>query len=437
MRNITRAAVNFRKTPLACAMRLVLGILIGSQCCICHRSEILADQKLSEGLQDLLRGSDPRIRPNYSGNPVEILVGISVASFFSIKEVDMEFGLDMFFRQHWKDQRLFHNLTSKITLTMGTKHPADYIWVPDTVFVDATKSYMHNVLTTNHKIDISADGQVDWGTRATVQAKCHMDFRTFPLDEQKCTLNIVSYAYPTQHLIYNWKTPSVMVLDKEMAQFFMKDMTTEVQRVQYVAGEYSVLQATFTFKRRMGFYLIQIYIPCIAVVFVAWMSLFIDSRATPARVGLCITTLLTISTIWGAVNFSLPRVSYVKAIDVYLMTSFFFVLCTMLEYIGLIHQGRAKKGIWRIKAPFLRNAELRALSLTSDDSSFYRGGLYSLEEGKKEQIELNDVRKNKGSSVKDKDELESTAVDFAARIAFIIAFALFNFFYWFILIYVA
>lgn len=32
-----------------------------------------------------------------------------------------------------------------------------------------------------------------------------------------------------------------MVLDKEMAQFFMKDMTTVVQRVQYVAGEYKFL----------------------------------------------------------------------------------------------------------------------------------------------------------------------------------------------------
>ena len=33
------------------------------------------------------------------------------------------------------------------------------------MFVDATKSNMHNVLTTNHKLDISANGKVDWGTR--------------------------------------------------------------------------------------------------------------------------------------------------------------------------------------------------------------------------------------------------------------------------------
>ena len=53
-----------------------------------------------------------------------------------------------------------------------------------------------------------------------------------------------------------------------------------------------------------------------------------------------------------------------------------------------------------------------------------RGRLYSLEEGKKEH-----VRKNEGSSVQEKDDLESKGVDFAARISFIIAFGLFNFFY--------
>lgn len=62
-------------------------------------------------------------------------------------------------------------MTTMMTLTMGTKHPADYIWVPDTMFVDATKSYMHNVLATNHKVDISAKGEVNWGTRYVLQER--------------------------------------------------------------------------------------------------------------------------------------------------------------------------------------------------------------------------------------------------------------------------
>ncbi|KAL9966150.1 hypothetical protein ACROYT_G024176 [Oculina patagonica] len=419
---------------LALIMKLILVTLNHPVYSNSQRTESSANERLTKGLQHLLSNYDSRIRPNYTGSPVEVQVDLSVASFRSIKEVDMEYGLDMFFRQHWRDTRLSHNMTEKITLTMGTKHPADYIWVPDTIFVDAIKSNMHSVLTTNHKLDISANGEVDWGTRATLEARCHMDFRTFPMDEQTCSLNILSYAYPTQHLLYAWKSmPGVVVLDKEMAQFYMKDMTTAVKRVEFVAGEYSVLQATFTFKRRMGFYLIQIYIPCIAVVFVAWMSLFVDSKATPARVGLCVTTLLTIATIWGAVNSSMPRVSYVKAIDIYLMTSFFFVLCTMLEYIGLIHKGRAKRSISRLKAPFLPK-ELRGSTYTdlTSEYSTYRGDLYSLEEAQM-QFPCQEVNQEK-SPPQDK-EIDSHDVEVVARIAFVVAFVVFNFFYWIVLVY--
>ena len=65
----------------------------------------------------------------------------------------------------------------------------------------------------------------------------------------------------------------------------------------------------------------------------SWIVFWMDPRDTGDRVGLAITTVLTIMFLLGSVNMSLPRVSYPKAIDWYLIGSFLFVFLVLVECI--------------------------------------------------------------------------------------------------------
>ncbi|KAK5969554.1 hypothetical protein GCK32_009128 [Trichostrongylus colubriformis] len=65
-------------------------------------------------------------------------------------------------------------------------------------------------------------------------------------------------------------------------------------------------------RREYSYYLIQLYIPCIMLVVVSWVSFWLDKDAVPARVSLGVTTLLTMTTQASGINSKLPPVSYIK-----------------------------------------------------------------------------------------------------------------------------
>ena len=83
----------------------------------------------------------------------------------------------------------------------------------------------------------------------------------------------------------------------------------------------------------MGYYLIQIYIPSSLIVIISWVSFWLNRGATPARVGLGVTTVLTMTTLISSTNSALPKISYVKSIDVYLAACFFMVFASLLGKI--------------------------------------------------------------------------------------------------------
>ena len=106
-----------------------------------------------------------------------------------------------------------------------------------------------------------------------------------------------------------------------------------------VTGNYSRLSCEFFFVRSLGYYIIQIYVPSTLIVVLSWVSFWLSPEAVPARVALGITTVLTMTTLISSTNASLPKISYLKSIDVYLVTCFVMVFGSLIEYAAVSYLG--------------------------------------------------------------------------------------------------
>lgn len=74
------------------------------------------------------------------------------------------------------------------------------------------------------------------------------------------------------------------------------------------------------------------YIPSILVVMLSWISFWLNVNAVPGRIALGVLTVLTMTTQSSSVNASLPRVSYTKAIDIWMSGCLLFVFAALIEF---------------------------------------------------------------------------------------------------------
>ncbi|XP_045905706.1 gamma-aminobutyric acid receptor subunit beta-3 isoform X2 [Micropterus dolomieu] len=322
---------------------LSLPLVVAVMCCAQSVNEPGNMSYVKETVDKLLKGYDIRLRPDFGGPPVAVGMSIDVASIDMVSEVNMDYTLTMYFQQYWRDKRLAY-AGIPLNLTLDNR-VADQLWVPDTYFLNDKKSFVHGVTVKNRMIRLHPDGTVLYGLRITTTAACMMDLRRYPLDEQNCTLEIESYGYTTDDIEFYWKggdTAVTGVRRIELPQFSIVDYKLVSRNVVFSTGAYPRLSLSFKLKRNIGYFILQTYMPSILITILSWVSFWINYDASAARVALGITTVLTMTTINTHLRETLPKIPYVKAIDMYLMGCFVFVFLALLEYafVNYIFFGR-------------------------------------------------------------------------------------------------
>ncbi|XP_056898695.1 gamma-aminobutyric acid receptor subunit alpha-4 isoform X6 [Takifugu flavidus] len=224
----------------------------------------------------------------------------------------MEYTMDVFFRQTWVDRRL----------------------------TNGKKSVAHNMTAPNKLFRIMKNGTILYTMRLTISAECPMKLVDFPMDGHACPLKFGSYAYPKSEMIYTWtKGPQHSVEvppeSSSLVQYDLIGQTVSSETIQSITGEYVVMTVYFHLKRKLGYFLIQTYIPCIMTVILSQVSFWINKESVPARTVFGITTVLTMTTLSISARHSLPKVSYATAMDWFIAVCFTFVFSALIEFAAV------------------------------------------------------------------------------------------------------
>ncbi|XP_052794582.1 glycine receptor subunit alpha-3-like isoform X2 [Mya arenaria] len=285
-------------------------------------------------LDQLLQGYDPRIPPNYEEDfPVKVLVQLHITNIDSISESNMDFSIGMFLRQKWNDTRLKYTALPRLKALELDSRMMDKVWVPDLFIANEKQAHFHVVTVPNKLMHIYPEGSVHYSVRITATLKCSMDLRKYPLDNQTCNVIMESYGYSTDNLVFGWN-PLPVTHDNRLVQSQFQFGAMETLRCDkaYVGVNYTCIMLQFEMVRSFGYYIIQVYIPSILIVILSWVSFWLDIDAVPARISLGLLTVLTMTTQSAGARSALPRVSYVKGIDVWMAACLIFVFSALIEF---------------------------------------------------------------------------------------------------------
>ena len=243
--------------------------------------------------------------------PVNVSLRLRINSIESVDQAMMQFTIHGYIIQKWKDPRFEGKLEHDVVMI----DDASDIWMPDLYCKSCREKSDHSAKV----IRIFNTGEIEYSQLTKLTVACFMDLRAFPFDEQLCTILFGSYGYNDTYLMYDWDrfTEKPVSLEEEKTSEFDIEVMSETKgALTYWSGKYTILSAQLRFERKMGFFVIQCFLPMIILVMLSWVAFYLDPSDGGNRLMIGITLILTTVFLLGTNSNSLPHASYIKVIFV-------------------------------------------------------------------------------------------------------------------------
>ncbi|XP_068727410.1 gamma-aminobutyric acid receptor subunit alpha-5-like [Montipora capricornis] len=261
---------------------------------------------------------------NITEKPVLVSLYAAVDSFHDIKEEEMEYKVELILKENWKDPRLAYGNASWFVRLKGDTLAK--VWYPDTLIENSRK---HVVDDKTRTAFLFGDGTMflsEW-IKATLTS--HMEFHRYPMDTQTLRLQIAAYSYDDTQVRYEWSKLSLK--ERDMTEFYVHEQSLRLESSAFITGAHTAAVAEFQIRRRLQHYIMGFYLPCITCTCCSWIQFWMAVDEIGDRAGLGIATVLTEIFLLEFSSHGMPKVSYVKAAELYVVVSFAFIFSALVE----------------------------------------------------------------------------------------------------------
>ena len=263
-----------------------------------------------------------------SGEPREVQVGLILVDLTEVNGAQQTISADVLMLATWHDPDLRGTSTEPRTMAH------DDVWHP-TLLIYNQRSVSESL---PHDVTVQPDGTVSYIQRFTGTFSIPMNLRDFPLDSQDFFVWLVS---PQRFggnvtLVPLRDQATLRVQQLSISDWEVGDARLDEAPFQAAPGApvNPGIKLTIPAKRMVTYYTIQVLIPLIAIVMMAYAVFWIAPAVVPTRVGVVVTTMLTLIAYRFMLANHVPRLSYLTRLDWFMLGATVLVILTLFTMAG-------------------------------------------------------------------------------------------------------
>ncbi|GAA4848479.1 hypothetical protein [Algivirga pacifica] len=272
-------------------------------------------------------------RPNPE-EPTRVEVGLVISDIDDIDDAEQSFVANFYFQARWHDPRLEHKGLGSMRVSL------DSIWHPSFQMLNQQKVWA----TLPRVALVENDGTVILRARVWGNFSQPLHLEDFPLDTQEFMITIVALGNKKDDLFFQVDSLSGVTRTPSVAGWKIVSDTVDTESVHVTEAitTQATLNIRFKAERETGYYIYNVILPLMIIVMMSWIAFWLPVSELGTRVGIAITSMLTVMAYRFMIHNDLPTISYLTRMDVLVMESTVIVFFTLVEDLIANLVGRRK-----------------------------------------------------------------------------------------------